>query len=63
MIRLTQSLREWLWRNHRDIIGLVMLGHVELITDEMRNEYIEWCKTEDGKQYLEGGSKYVESEE
>jgi hypothetical protein len=62
MIRLTQSLREWLWRNHRKIIAQVMLGHAELITDEMWAEYLAWCKTEDGKQYLKGGSKYKESE-
>ena len=32
MVKLTNSLSHWLWVNHRDIIGLVMLGHVELIT-------------------------------
>lgn len=63
MVKLTQSLREWLWRNHRDKLGLIMLGHVELMTDEMSAEYIEWCKTEDGRQYLKGGSKYKESED
>ncbi len=60
MVKLTQSLQEWLWRNHRDIIPLIMLGHLELFTAEMQNEYIEWCKTEDGQQYLKGGSKYKE---
>jgi hypothetical protein len=63
MVKLTQSLREWLWRNHRDKLGLIMLGHVELMTDEMSAEYIEWCKTEEGRQYLKGGSKYKESED
>ena len=63
MITLTQSFRHWLWENHRDIIGLIMFGHVELITEEMANEYIEWCKTDEGKQYLKGGSKYEEAEE
>jgi len=58
MIQLTQSLRHWLWENHRDIIGLVILGHAELITDEMWDDYFAWCMTDDGKQYLEGGSKY-----
>ena len=60
MVKLTQSMQEWMWRNHRDIIGLVMLGHTELVTAEMYAEYIEWCKTEDGKQYLFGGAKYRE---
>lgn len=60
MVKLTQSLQHWLWENHKDKIGLIMFGHTELLTDEMWAEYIEWCKTEDGNQYLKGGSKYVE---
>lgn len=60
MIKLTQSLQHWLWENYRDILGLIMLGHVELFTEDMQKEYLEWCQTEDGKQYLKGGSKYKE---
>lgn len=60
MVKLTQSLRQWLWVNHRDIIGLILMGHTELMTDEMWEEYIEWCKTEEGQSYLKGGSNYVE---
>lgn len=60
MIRLTQSLQEWLWRNHRDLIYLIMFGHTELFTPEMQKEYLTWCQTDDGKQYLKGGSKYKE---
>lgn len=63
MVKLTQSLQHWLWENHRDKIGLILLGHTELFTAEMQKEYLEWCKTEDGKQYLKGGSKYDESKE
>lgn len=55
MIDLTQSLSHYLWENHRDIVGLVMLGHTELVTDEIWNAYIEWCKTEDGGKCLKGG--------
>lgn len=62
MVKLTQSLKEWLWRNHKDKLGLILLGHVELFTEEMQQEYLEWCKTEDGKQYLKGGSKYIPEE-
>lgn len=58
MVRLTQSLRQYLWDNHREILPLVLFGHVELVTDEIWKAYIEWCKTDEGKQYLEGGSKY-----
>lgn len=58
MIKLTQSLSHWLWENHRDLVGLIMLGHTELLTEEMWREYVEWCNTEEGMQYLEGGAKY-----
>ena len=58
MVILTQSLEHWLWENHRDIIGLIMFGHTELFTEKMQKEYFEWCQTDDGKQYLKGGSKY-----
>lgn len=61
MVKLTQSLEHWLWENHKDIIGLILLGHFELFTDKMREEYLEWCKTKDGRQYLKGGSKYNET--
>ncbi len=60
MVKLTQSLQQYLWENHRTTLPLVMLGHTELLTEEIWNAYIEWCKTEEGKQYLVGGSKYKE---
>ena len=60
MVKLTESLHQWLSRNHKDIYPLVCFGHTELLTDEMKREYVEWCKTEDGKQYLEGGEHYKE---
>ena len=62
MVKLTQSLQHWLWVNHRELIPLIMFGHIELFTEDMQREYIEWCKTDEGKQNLEGGSKYTESE-
>lgn len=58
MVKMTQSFREWCWNNHRDKFVLILFGHTELITEEMWNEYIAWCQTDDGKQYLKGGSKY-----
>ena len=62
MVKLTQSLSHWLWKNHKDIVGLIMFGHTELFTEEMQKEYLAWCQTDDGKQYLKGGSKYREEE-
>lgn len=63
MVKLTQSLQEWLWRNHREKLTLIMFGHTELFTDEMAKDYIEWCKSEDGRQYLKGGAKYREDDD
>ena len=60
MVKLTQSLAVWLHANHPETMALIMLGHVELFTPEMQREYVEWCQTDDGKQYLKGGSKYDE---
>ena len=63
MVKLTQSLQRWLLDNHRELLPAIMLGHVELFTEEMQIAYLEWCQTDDGKQYLKGGSKYVERSE
>lgn len=63
MVKLTQSLEHWLFVNHPGLVPLIMFGHVELFTEEMQQEYFEWCETEEGRQYLKGGSKYKEEEE
>lgn len=63
MVKLTQSLQHWLWENHRDLIGLIMFGHVELFTEDMQREYIAWCRTDEGRKYLKGGSEYKEVEQ
>ena len=63
MVKLTQSLAHWLFENHPTELPLIMFGHIELLTEEMYKQYIEWCKTDDGKQYLKGGSKYLEEGE
>ena len=60
MIKLTQSLKHWLWKNHRDKLALITFGHTELFTKEMEREYLEWCKTDEGKSYLKGGANYKE---
>ena len=58
MVKFTPSFSKWLWDNHREIYALVAFGHTELVDDEMWQEYIEWCQTDEGRQYLEGGEKY-----
>lgn len=58
MVRLTESLKQWLARNHPDLLFLIGFGHIELFTDEMKEQYLEWCGTDEGRQYLIGGAKY-----
>ena len=55
---MTQSMEVWGFRYHKDKFILIAFGHMELFTEEMAREYVEWCKTEEGSQYLVGGSKY-----
>lgn len=62
MFKLTQSLSKWLYDNHIDKMPLIMLGHIELFTEEMQKEYIAWCCTEEGRKFLKGGSEYKEEE-
>lgn len=63
MVKLTQSLSQYLFENHKEKLPLIMMGHIELFDDEMQKDYFAWCKTEYGKQYLKGGSKYKDEED
>ena len=58
MVKLTQSLQQWLFQNHPDLIALITFGHTELFTPDMQREYLAWCRTDEGKKYLKGGSEY-----
>ncbi len=60
MAQMTESFQQWCIRYHKEIFVPLMFGHIELLTEELQNEYLEWCKSDEGKQYLKGGSKYKE---
>lgn len=60
MTKLTQSFATFLFEYHKDILVPISFGYLELLTKEIEQEYLEWCNTEEGKQYLKGGSKYDE---
>ena len=60
MVKMTQSFRYWLFTNYPKVFALIAFGHMELLTEEMYQQYLDWCKTEEGRQYLKGGSKYKE---
>ena len=55
MIKMTKSMKVWLLKFHPELYVLIGFGHLELFTEEMAAKYIEWCKTDEGRQYLEGG--------
>ena len=63
MVTMTLSFKTWCLRYHREIYSLLMFGHVELLTDDMKKEYLKWCRTDEGKKYLEGGEEYLKREE
>ena len=58
MFKLTQSFKKYLENYHKDIIIPLTFGHTELLTQEIWVKYNEWCRTDEGRQYLKGGSKY-----
>lgn len=58
MVKLTQSLEEWLFRFHPELLTLIAFGHTEYFTEEMWCAYLDWLKTTEGRSYLKGGSNY-----
>lgn len=52
MVHLTKSLEHFLFMHYPDILVPLSFGHTELLTQDIWNEYIEWCKTDKGKLYL-----------
>lgn len=63
MNRMTQSFSAWCLKFHPELYSLLIFGHGELLTKDMYQHYLAWVRTDEGKQYLEGGSKYREDEE
>ena len=63
MVKMTQSMKMFLFKFHRDKFVQIGFGHLELFTDEMRKEYLNWLETDEGESYLKGGSNYKEGEE
>lgn len=57
MINLTESLRQFLIKYHKEDLTLIKLGHIERL-EPYKSEYLEWLKTDEGASYLEGGENY-----
>lgn len=60
MVKMTASFEHWLWEKDRELFALISFGHLELLTDELSKEYLEWCQTEEAKAYFPGGAHYHE---
>lgn len=49
MVKLTESLKEFLSQSeHKEIIPLLMFGHVELFTEDIQQEYVQWLAKNQG---------------
>lgn len=57
-VKLTASLEHWLLINEPETFVLVGFGHLECFTDDMKERYLAWVQTDEGREYLKGGSKY-----
>ncbi|MGN1120679.1 MAG: hypothetical protein ACI4Q4_09995 [Oscillospiraceae bacterium] len=61
MILITQSLQEFLKRKGMlKELALLGFGHTEVLTDDLKAEYLEWVSTPEGQSYLKGGENYDE---
>lgn len=60
MVEFTQSLERFLATHYPKEMVLIDFGHTELFTEQMKQEYLAWCQTDEGKTYLKGGANYKE---
>ena len=59
-VKLTASLEHFLFTKYPEQFALISFGHVEEFTEDIKNEYKEWVKTDEAKPYLKGGANYHE---
>lgn len=52
MLKTTKSFEIFIFRYHKDILIPLSFGHIELMTDEIWDEYVCWCETDEAKPYL-----------
>lgn len=53
MIEITKSLSAFLFKYYKDLYVPIFFGHIELLTDEIYEEYLNWCLTDEAKEYFE----------
>ena len=59
-VKLTASLEYFLCTKYPEKFVLISFGHMEEFTEDIKNEYVEWVKTDEAKPYLKGGANYHE---
>lgn len=59
MVKLNQAMEYFLKTRFADLWHRIAGGESQLLTLEVRQEYAEWLKTDQAKQYLPGGAKYI----
>lgn len=52
MIKISHRLEVFLRKYYEDFWPLISLGFYELITDEMWNEYVDWCHSDEGRMVI-----------
>lgn len=41
---IDKQFRRFLWEKHREEFCYILLGHTELLTDKLEEEFQEWIK-------------------
>ena len=51
-VHLAENLRVFLEKDHKDLIFPLTHGQYDVLTDEIFQEYVIWCQTDEGRMYL-----------
>lgn len=51
-VHLSENLRVFLEKDHKDLIFPLTHGKHDVLTDEIFQEYVIWCQTDEGRKYL-----------
>lgn len=49
---MTRNFRMFMYRYHREELVLLALGRKDVLTDEIWQEYLDWCQSEEADPYF-----------
>lgn len=52
VVEMTKSFSAWCLKFHKDLLIPLMFGHIELLTEKLYEEYLDWVRTDEGRKYL-----------